>query len=295
MATLRTIIRYGFAPLLFVGSIGSALYVVGSGASKVWLLSILLAAIGTSFAAEWFAPYERIWNRSKGDGLRDFLHALVNETLNVVSTASIPLLAAFAPASGAWPSAWPLWAQLAFAIVAADIGITLAHYWSHKLEALWRLHSVHHSVERMYGFNGLMKHPVHQTIETIAGTTPLLIIGMPVDIGVLLGFSVAIQLLLQHSNVDMRVGSLIRLWAVAPGHRHHHVASKTRGDVNFGLFTMLWDHLLGTFVCDRPSPRDGELGVAGRPDFPAEYWDQLVEPFRNWTPNQAPDRGARVS
>lgn len=26
-----------------------------------------------------------------------------------------------------------------------------------------------HSVERMYGFNGFMKHPIHQTIETIGG------------------------------------------------------------------------------------------------------------------------------
>ena len=67
-----------------------------------------------------------------------------------------------------------------------------------------------------------------------------------------------------------------------PGHRHHHLAHKVKGDVNFGLFTMLWDHLLGTFVKDRPQPRDGELGVAGRPDYPVGYSAQLVEPFRRW-------------
>ena len=32
----------------------------------------------------------------------------------------------------------------------------------------------------------------------------------------------------------------------------------------------------------------GELGVAGRPDFPVRYWSQLVEPFRRW-----PDREPR--
>ncbi len=30
-------------------------------------------------------------------------------------------------------------------------------------------HVVRHSVVRMYGFNGFMKHPIHQTIETIGG------------------------------------------------------------------------------------------------------------------------------
>ena len=167
-------------------------------------------------------------------------------------------------------------------ILIADFGITMAHYASHKIEALWRLHAVHHSVARMYGFNGLMKHPLHQAIELTAGTTPLLLMGMPLEIGALLGFAAAIQLLLQHSNTDMRVGPLIYLWAVAPGHRHHHLAHKVKGDVNFGLFTMLWDHLLGTFVKDRPQPRDGELGVAGRPDYPVGYSAQLVEPFRRW-------------
>lgn len=106
----------------------------------------------------------------------------------------------------------------------ADLGITLAHYVSHRAEWLWRLHAVHHSVERMYGFNGLMKHPLHQAIETAAGTAPLVVVGMPLDVGALLGFAVAIQLLLQHSNVDMRAGPLAYLWAVAPGHRHHHLA-----------------------------------------------------------------------
>ena len=132
----------------------------------------------------------------------------------------------------------------------------------------------------MYGFNGLMKHPLHQTIELIAGTMPLILIGMPYEIGVLLAFSVAIQLLLQHSNVDMRLGYALYIWAVAPGHRHHHIASSNSGDVNFGLFTMVWDHLLGTFVLNRPEPRDGEIGIHGRLDFPKDYKDQVMEPFK---------------
>ncbi len=61
-------------------------------------------------------------------------------------------------------------------------------------------------MERLYGFNGLMKHPMHQSVEALAGLAPLLLVGMPVDVVVLLAFAIGIQLLLQHSNVDMRIG-----------------------------------------------------------------------------------------
>lgn len=125
------------------------------------------------------------------------------------------------------------------AIIVADFGITLCHYSSHRIEWLWRFHAVHHSVKRMYGFNGLIKHPVHQALEVTAGTLPLVLVGMPFEVGLLLGFAVAIQLLLQHSNADMTIGPLRHFLALAPVHRFHHQKWAGIGDVNFGLFTCL--------------------------------------------------------
>ena len=280
MSRLRTIIRYFYAPLFFVGFIAAALYLVENDKSKLWLLALLGGAIALSFIAERVAPFEEIWNHSKGDRIRDTLHATINEISNAASIVAIPILATIIHGFDVWPSDWSVFGQLAIAVLVADFGITMAHFASHKIEILWRLHAVHHSVERMYSFNGLMKHPLHQAIEMIAGTAPLLLLGMPQEIGALLGFAVAIQLLLQHSNVDIDVGPLIFLWAAAPGHRHHHLAHKVKGDVNFGLFTMIWDHLLGTFEKNRPQPQDGDLGVVGRPDYPIGYGAQLLEPFR---------------
>jgi sterol desaturase/sphingolipid hydroxylase (fatty acid hydroxylase superfamily) len=280
MPALRFLVRYAYAPLFLVGFIAAALAIVAGGGSKLVLLPLLLVAIGVAFLAERILPYELAWNEARGDAGRDWLHAVVNEVSIFASIAAIPLLAAVVPRLGIWPTGWPLWAQLVVAILVVDLGITLAHWASHKLGWLWRFHAVHHSVGRMYGFNGLMKHPIHQAIELTAGTAPLLLAGMTVEAGALLAFAVAIQLLLQHSNADYRVGPFVYLWAVAPGHRHHHLASKTDGDVNFGLFTMLWDHALGTFEVARPQPLDGEIGVARRPDYPVRYGAQLIEPFR---------------
>lgn len=278
---MRAVLKIVYAPAMLLGFIGAAVWIVASGASQLWLLPLLLAAIAASFAVERLIPYEPAWNRDRGDSGRDVIYAVAYEASVLLSVALIPLLALLAPTTGLWPSAWPLWGQLLFAILIADFGITLCHYASHRVEGLWRFHAPHHSVTRMYGFNGLLKHPVHQTLETVAGTTPLLLLGMPVEIGLLLGFAITVQLLLQHSNADMRIGPLRYVLALAPLHRFHHQKWAGVGDVNFGLFTNLWDHLLGTAVYD-PHKRftSADLGIGKQPDYPVGYVGQLTAPFR---------------
>jgi sterol desaturase/sphingolipid hydroxylase (fatty acid hydroxylase superfamily) len=278
---VRIVISYIFAPLFAVSFMGAALALAQAGAPKWTFPLLLLCAIAVSFAAERIAPYDSAWNRDKDDSATDAVHALVNEAGVGLSLFSLPFLAEHVPHVELWPVAWPLWAQLLLAVAVSDFGITMTHYASHRFELLWRLHAVHHAASRLYGFNGLMKHPLHQSLELLAGTAPLFFVGITSDIAWLLSFAVSIQLLLQHSNVDMRIGWLAYVWAAAPVHRHHHLASKTEGDVNFGLFLTLWDHLLGTFVANRRSPREGEVGVAGRPDYPKGYLAQLFEPFRS--------------
>lgn len=187
-----------------------------------------------------------------GDRRRDTLHALVNESLNAVGLLMLPGLTALLAFESIWPRGWPLWEQLLMAIVLADAGITLMHYASHRIAPLWRLHAVHHSVQRLYGFNGLMKHPLHQMLEATAGLLPLILLGIPLEVAQLLALAIAVQLLLQHSNVDMRLGPLRWVFAWAPVHRFHHMKYGRAGDVNFGLFFNLWDWLLGTaFYRDR--------------------------------------------
>jgi sterol desaturase/sphingolipid hydroxylase (fatty acid hydroxylase superfamily) len=105
---------------------------------------------------------------------------------------------------------------------------------------------------------------------------------MPPDIAAALAACVAIQLLLQHSNVDYATGGLDRLLALNQPHRFHHLAAAGDGDVNFGLFTSLWDRtLLGTYHADPDRQfESADLGVAGRRDYPVTYRAQLLEPFR---------------
>jgi sterol desaturase/sphingolipid hydroxylase (fatty acid hydroxylase superfamily) len=91
---------------------------------------------------------------------------------------------------------------------------------------------------------------------------------------------VAVQLLLQHSNADYRVGPLRYVLALNEGHRFHHQREAGAGDVDFGLFTLLWDHAFGTFVLDRRRRfSSADLGMAAKPDYPTAWAAQIVAPF----------------
>ena len=278
---MSSTIRYLYCPLFLLGVNGTGVLLVASGASPFALVVLLMAAVAASFVAERVAPYNPEWNRSHDDASRDTLHALVNEAANFSTLLILPLIAPLFSVTSSWPTTWPFWLQVVVAILVLDAGVTLAHFASHRVPVLWRFHAVHHSVKRMYGFNGLMKHPVHQSIETFAGTTPLIVLGLPGDVATALVFCVAVQLLLQHSNVDYRIGPLRYLLATNEVHRFHHQKSPELGDVNFGLFTTLWDHLLGTFHYEeRARFASDELGIGAQPDYPRSYVAQLLEPFR---------------
>ncbi|MFC2952484.1 sterol desaturase family protein [Marinicaulis aureus] len=274
------IVKILYAPFMLLGFNGAAIWLISNGAPHWTLAPLFVAALWSSFTLERWAPYVIDWNRPHNDKARDVAHFVVNESANVTSVLSLPVIAAIIPWSGIWPHHWPLWGQVLLAVIVADFGVTLAHYYSHKYRLLWRFHAVHHSVKRMYGFNGLMKHPFHQAFELVAGVTPLVLAGMPLDVAFLLGFAIAIQLLLQHSNVDMRIGTFKYFLALAPVHRFHHLKEAGDGDVNFGLFTTIWDRMLGTAYYDRDKRfSSDELGIGAQPDYPTGYLRQLIQPF----------------
>ncbi|GAB7132711.1 TPA: sterol desaturase family protein [Pseudomonas aeruginosa] len=280
---MQFFLRYAYAPLFWSGFIGLATWQVGyRQASHAWLVALFLGALGLSFLAERRLPYQPRWNRPHADRLRDVLHASVNESLNALGILALPLLAGVLSFWPVWPQAWPLLLQLLLAIVLADLGITLVHYASHRSALLWRLHAVHHSVQRLYGFNGLMKHPLHLGLEALGGTLPLLLLGVPQTVAALLAFAIGIQLLLQHSNVDMRIGGLRHVFAWAPLHRLHHIRYGRAGDVNFALFFSVWDRLLDTAL-HRPDYRldSTDMGIGDQPDYPRDYAGQLLAPFRD--------------
>lgn len=280
MPSARTLTRYLYAPFMLIGLNGMGYYFITSGWSYAWMALPLAIAVATAFLAERISPNFEQWNADHGDAGTNVLHAIVYEISNINATLLIPVVVWLFPFEGIWPRDLPLVVQLLMAVVFADIGFTLVHYYSHRWPLLWRLHAVHHGVPRLYGLNGLVRHPLHQTLDLVVGTAPIAMMGMPIDVAVLLGLVISVQLIVQHSNVDYRLGPFRNHMAIGQLHHLHHVNWGKEGDCNFGLFFTLWDRLLGTFQPE-PSRRieAKDMGVDEVPDFPKGYIQQLVFPF----------------
>jgi sterol desaturase/sphingolipid hydroxylase (fatty acid hydroxylase superfamily) len=283
---LRALVRYGYVPFMVLGINAAAFFVVAYGHSYLWFLPLLLLALGTAFFAERILPVHEEWNEPNGEEAATVWHAIVYELSNTVGILMIPLVAFLLNHQqgeqliGLWPQHWPLLAQLILAIVVGDFAFTLIHFLSHRWSALWRLHAVHHSVTKLYGFNGFVRHPLHQMLDMAVGSAPLALAGMPVSVAALLGLAVSVQLIVQHSNVDYELGPFRNVLSVGRIHHLHHVNWGKEGDVNFGLFLTLWDRLFGTFQAEPSRPITAhDMGIDDIPDFPKNYSEHLVFPI----------------
>ncbi|KAB2944124.1 MAG: sterol desaturase family protein [Hyphomicrobium sp.] len=289
MPALRAIVRYGYAPFMMFGLTAAAYLIVtelvvahDNPWAYLWLAPLLALAYATAFGAEKIAPFFEDWNdhNAHGDMQATTLHILVYEYQSIVGVVLIPVICWLFPFQGLWPTQWPMWAQLLMAFVISDFMFMVMHYISHRYPPLWRLHAVHHGVGRLYGMNGVLRHPLHQVIDMIVANAPLVIIGMPVPVAVMLGFLISITLIVQHSNVDARLGPLQKHLSIGRIHHLHHVNWGTEGDCNFGLLLTIWDRILGTFHEKPPRPiAAGDLGVDEVPNFPKGYIEQFLFPL----------------
>ncbi len=281
MTVVRVFGRYFYVPTMIVGLNAGAVALVAAGRSYAWIGLLFVLAIGLSLLMEWALPYELAWNEGHDDRAKDLAHGVIYEISNITAILILPFITMIVPWHDVWPSSLPIALQLLLAIVIADFCMAMIHYVSHRVSFLWRLHAIHHGVHRLYGFNGLVRHPLHQTLDLAAGTLPLILAGLPVDVAVLLAFAITIQLLVQHSNVDYVLGPFRHVLSVGAVHRLHHVNWAGEGDVNFGLFFTAWDRLLGTLrmESERP-PGAGDVGIQDSPHFPQNYARQLALPFK---------------
>ncbi len=266
-------IKYITYPIfLFISIFGVSLieHDKGSAAS-----TLLIGAILLMFWFEFRRSYRPSWSWTYSTLKRDVLHFFTNHSLLILSLVSISVLDFKRFGFQLWPHEINFHLQTLIAVFILDFGITITHYFSHKLELLWKFHEPHHSLKGLYGFNGLMKHPVHQLIESTMGVLPLLVMGVDSEVLQAVTFCVSIQLLLQHSNVDYTVGPLRLVLAVAENHRFHHVKGP-EGNVNFGLFFTIWDFFLGTLKFEK-NEKTLEVGLIE--EDPQQDLAQLIEQY----------------
>jgi len=283
MKPIRLLIRYGLFPIVYFGFSAAAFYLVTSGTNTWITLPVLVVAAALLIAlCEHLNPYHTQWRPNKSELKLDLLHYGVNYGVKQVAVVLMGIAIAWLPPiHGIWPRHLPFVVQVVIAALAFDFVLYWIHRLSHQENLLWRLHTIHHSPNKLYLINGEKRHPFHQIAEGVPALAFLIVLGAPTPIIVAFLTFLNFNMLLQHANVDYRIGPLKYLLAGAETHRYHHfkdIESKV-GIVNLAQIFVPYDLLFRTFHYSAPGVGRDEAGVKYLPDFPTNYIDQMRWPF----------------
>ena len=288
-------------PGVLLGATVVGATVLHRNASPLLFAAVLAGTMLTIAVLERLVPCHQSWRQNHGDVGVDVLHNIVSGFMTVESLRA-GLLLALAPAAAGlsatldaalWPSSWPLAAQLALALAVSEP----LHYWTHRLahersDLLWSWHAVHHSAGRLYWLNTGRDHPFGIALQFTCQFTPLILMGCPEPVIQLWALFSAVYGILQHANIDMRLGIFHWIFSSADLHRWHHSRHLQEANHNYGAVLIYCDLLFGSFFLPaRQAPRDP--GISCLPTFPKGYLSQLTVPFR-WAAIKA-DSQARLA
>ncbi len=219
--------------------------------------------------------------------------ALVVQALAYIATTlAVPLIAVGAAlAASRWGFgvfnwlAWPLWLEVALAIVILDFAIWFQHLASHRIRVLWQVHRVHHTDRDFDVTTALRFHPIEIGLSMLWKVLWVLALGAPVLAVVLFEIMLSGFAMFNHANVAMPLwlDRGLRLIVVTPDmHRVHHSVHAGETNSNYGFNLSIWDRLFKTYIAQ---PRDGHDAMTiGLPEFqsehPAELGWSLKLPFR---------------
>ena len=249
-------------------------YAVGfSGVAIVWLTEI-------------FMPYRKSWLINQDDFGSDLLFTnIILPLLSKVAETFLSFLIIFflsentrGSLSRIWPSHWPLLFQLVLMLIICELPFYWFHRIAHTWTPLWNFHSIHHSVKRVYWNNSGRFHPVDLFFNWFLYFSPLFIFGVSEELIALFLITNGITGLMEHSNIDFKVGHLNRFFNSAELHRWHHSLEHHESNSNYGKVLSIWDQVFGTFYYN--DERDvGGVGVRGD-RVPMTFWKQIVYPFK---------------
>ena len=177
---------------------------------------------------------------------------------------------------------WLHWSLYAVAPILGIILYDFFGYWQHRAQHkwLWRLHSIHHSIEEMSGINSYF-HWTEQFFRVAFISLPAAyLIGIDgIRTVFVIELLVAIQGYYLHSPNRLHLGPILRrVIADNRFHRIHHSIHPEHFDKNFGAGTSVWDQLFGTAYF----PKGDEWPATGIPDQPEArtIGEYLWGPFR---------------
>lgn len=280
---MKKLFQYTIYPIFMLSAWGLILWAMQTGANQYLATIPIIALFGLiALLLERVMPFEKTWLDGTDWNL-DFIYYIVNYLIKVSAQLSFIWLSTYLVFFDWFPISFPFWLQVIIALMIIDFFLFFVHWQSHRYVWLWKLHAIHHSSERLYFLNGEKRHALHQVLEGGPGIMVCLIIGVPQPVVVAALAILAINMMMQHTNLNYKAGILKKFFCVAELHRWHHRADYKDAQVNYGAWLTLWDYIFKTNY-DDPKIYDieglGEIGIKEEPDFPQSYVRQMFYPFR---------------
>jgi len=281
---MNKVLSHGLFPFLMLAQLTLAYFALmfGIPGSAV----IVVAAFSTiilTISLQKLIPYNESWTNWHDDFGVDVLHMVFSTGVVVSVTEGILVSALYMLASAAsvtislsvWPVSLPLIVQLALAIVIGDFGSYWMHRWLHSSNLGWKIHALHHSSEKLYVLSAIRNHPLNVLLVYGSQMIPLALLGAPPLLLALLSVFTVVHGMLQHANLEMRLGVFNRIFSTADYHRWHHSIDMEASNTNYGSNVILWDMLFRTRYL--PEGRRPQVGLDI--SFPRNYWTHLMIPF----------------
>src|SRR6185369_10374642 len=96
----------------------------------------------------------------------------------------------------------------------------------------------------------------------LLGYLPLIALGAPPIVIMLFTLFDAVFGMLQHANLDMRLGPLNYAFSAAEPHRWHHSRTLAEANTNYGSNLIVWDLVFGTFYLPSDREPPAAIGIA---------------------------------
>ncbi len=283
----RKLVAYAIWPVLVTSYISVIYYGFSIGQEILFYNLAFFSLAFIILILERVMPFEQGWSPSDGQIFQDLGHTALSkgfvQGLIVLSGALglsqwITPMAEPGPSWSIWPRDWPLLPQILLTLLIAEFALYWMHRLAHEWHILWRFHTIHHSVTRLWVVNTGRFHIVDSVASTAASTLLLTAFGAPMEMMMWFGALTAMFGFLTHCNVAMKTEWLSYVFVTPALHRWHHSKEMPEGNSNYGENIAIWDQVFQSWFL--PATRRPPKDIGIKEPMPRNFLGQILFPFR---------------
>jgi hypothetical protein len=272
------VLRWIAYPVLLLAVVSAATATLIEHADPGHVIALFqFGTIGYLWALERLIPYRADWH-ADGREVRCYgLYFLLTMAGGVLAQLLVSsVVARLAPPHSALPPG----AEIPLALLTGSLAKYLFHRWSHRNPWLWRLHGVHHALNKVNVGNNGVNHLLDIALGQAVVQLSLAVTGFSKESVFCATLFALAQGYFVHANVDVRIGRLNHVLAGPEQHRLHHSTVLAEAG-HYGADFAIWDHAFGSFTW-RPGRTPASVGLRDPGAFPAtgDVLASLLHPLR---------------